>query len=82
MPYIEEHSSQFRGVKVAQTYLRYYNSEGLLAQTLGYVGRINPSSDKRLKRSRLGYLPDDRIGQAGIESAYDPYLHGSPERCR
>jgi penicillin-binding protein 2 len=76
--YIEEHSTQFNGVKIALTYLRYYNSEGLLAQTLGYVGRVNPEQWARLRHSRLGYLPDDRIGQAGIESAYDQYLHGYP----
>ena len=76
--YIEEHAAQFNGVKIANTYLRYYNSEGLLAQTLGYVGRITPEQWTKLKRSRLGYLPDDRIGQAGIESAYDQYLHGAP----
>jgi penicillin-binding protein 2 len=76
--YIEEHAAQFNGVKISNTYLRYYNSEGLLAQTLGYVGRINPEQWKNLRHSRLGYLPDDRIGQAGIEAAYDQYLHGSP----
>src|SRR5262249_50983611 len=76
--YIEEHAAQFNGVKIAPTYLRYYYSEGLLAQTLGYVGRITPEEGKRLRHSRLGYLPNDSIGQAGIESAYDQYLHGSP----
>ena len=39
--YIYEHSAQFNGVEIKPTYLRYYNSEGLLAQTLGYVGRID-----------------------------------------
>jgi penicillin-binding protein 2 len=76
--YIEEHSAQFNGVQIAQTYLRYYNSEGLLAQTLGYVGRIDAEQWKKLRHSRLGYLPDDRIGQSGIESAFDEYLHGQP----
>jgi len=76
--YIEEHATQFNGVKIANTFLRYYNSEGLLAQTLGYVGRINPEQWAKLRHSRLGYLPDDRIGQAGIEAGYDQYLHGFP----
>src|SRR5690348_6067308 len=76
--YIEEHSTQFGAVKIAPTYLRYYNSEGLLAQTLGYVGRITPDEWKGLRHSSLGYLPDDRIGQSGIESAFDQYLHGRP----
>ena len=48
--YIAERSStgQFRGVKIKQTYLRYYNSQGLLAQTLGYVGRITPQEWAKL----------------------------------
>jgi penicillin-binding protein 2 len=76
--YIEEHSTQFGAVKIAPTYLRYYNSEGLLAQTLGYVGRIQPDQWKKLRHSPLGYLPDDRIGQSGVEQAFDQYLHGKP----
>src|SRR5262249_6677572 len=39
--YIYEHISQFSGVEIKPTYLRYYNQEDLLAQTLGYVGRID-----------------------------------------
>jgi penicillin-binding protein 2 len=76
--YIEERSDQFRGIKISPTYLRYYNSEGLLAQTLGYVGRITAPEWATLRHSRLGYLPDDQIGQGGIEQAYDEYLHGRP----
>jgi len=78
--YIEEHSTQFGAVKIAPTYLRYYNSEGLLAQTLGYVGRIQPAQWAKLRHSSLGYLPDDSIGQAGVEQAFDQYLHGRPGR--
>jgi penicillin-binding protein 2 len=75
--YIKEHASQFAGVEVRRTYLRYYNSEGLLAQTLGYVGAITASQYNRLrKEGKDGYQRDDRIGQAGVEAAYDPYLHG------
>ncbi len=76
LDYISEHASRFNGVEIRPTYLRYYNSEGLLAQTLGYVGRIDAQEYNRLKHSPVGYLPDDRIGQAGVEAAYDQYLHG------
>jgi penicillin-binding protein 2 len=75
--YIYERSAQFNAVEIKPSYLRYYNSPGgLLAQTLGYVGRIDKKQYQRLRHS--GYLPDDRIGQAGVEAAYDQYLHGSP----
>jgi penicillin-binding protein 2 len=76
--YISEHSLQFSGVEIKPTYLRYYNSQGLLAQALGYTGRIDAKEYNRLKHSPVGYLPDDRIGQAGVEAAYDQYLHGRP----
>ena len=80
--YIYEHAAQFAGVEIKPTYLRYYNSEGLLAQTLGYVGRIDPQQYKALRKIKVHglqkYQPDDRIGQAGVEAAYDEYLHGTP----
>jgi penicillin-binding protein 2 len=74
--YIYEHAARFNGIEIRPTYLRYYDSEGLLAQTLGYVGRITAEEYKKLKRSPVGYQLDDRIGQAGVEAAYDQYLHG------
>src|SRR5690348_15872450 len=47
--YIEEHSTQFGAVKITPTWLRYYNGVDLLAQTLGYVGRIDGKEWKQLK---------------------------------
>lgn len=80
--YIAEHALQFTGVEIKRTYLRYYNSVGLLAQTLGYVGRIDKQQYARLRKVReLGrqkYQRDDKIGQAGVEYAFDQYLHGVP----
>jgi penicillin-binding protein 2 len=76
--YIEEHSTQFGAVKIAPTWLRYYNGVDLLAQTLGYVGRIQAYQWPALKHSPLDYLPFESIGQSGIELAYDKYLHGRP----
>ena len=80
--YIYEHSAQFTGVEIKPTYLRYYNSQGLLAQTLGYVGRITPDEYKALHKLKVGglqkYQLDDRIGQAGVEASFDQYLHGVP----
>ena len=80
--YIAEHALQFTGVEIKRTYLRYYNSQGLLAQTLGYVGRIDKGQYAKLRKVReLGrqkYQPDDRIGQAGVEYSFDQYLHGVP----
>src|SRR5207302_1108705 len=79
--YIYEHQPQFRGVRIRQTYLRHYNSQALLAQSLGYTGRISEGELKRLPKDlKTGYSPNDLAGQAGVESSYDGYLHGKDGR--
>jgi penicillin-binding protein 2 len=72
--YLYEHQAQFPGVRIVETYLRDYNYGALAAQVLGYVGEISPDELKRLRRD--GYRAGDRIGQTGIEAAYDTYLRG------
>lgn len=74
--FLYEHQARFPGVRIAQTYLRYYNSQSLAAQVLGYVGQIQESQLERLQKD--GYLPTDKIGQAGVEGVYDKYLRGTP----
>jgi penicillin-binding protein 2 len=73
--YIQEHSTEFPGVKVAETQLRRYEYGSLAAQLLGYVGEID-----ELELARLGpdYAGGDRIGKTGIERTYDSYLRGEP----
>jgi penicillin-binding protein 2 len=72
--YLEEHASEFPGVRLAESWLRTYPYQSLAAQVLGYVGRITEPEYKALKKK--GYQPTDAIGQAGVESAYDTYLRG------
>jgi penicillin-binding protein 2 len=74
--YLYEHQAEFPGVKIAQTYLRDYPHQSLAAQDLGYVGEISSDELKRLRRD--GYRLGDRIGQTGIEAAYDWALRGRP----
>jgi penicillin-binding protein 2 len=74
--YLYEHASEFPGVRIKQTYLRYYNSESLFAQGLGYVGEISEEQLERMRRD--GYRAGDRIGQSGVEAAYDKWLRGAP----
>lgn len=72
--YLYEHQAQFPGVRIRQIPLRRFRSQALAAQVLGYVGEISPKQLKRLRKE--GYAPGDRIGQAGVEAAYDRYLRG------
>ena len=72
--YLLEHDQTFPGVEVQQNYLRAYPLGELAAPILGYLGQIDP---QQLKQSRFkGYLPDDEVGQSGVEATYDRWLQG------
>jgi penicillin-binding protein 2 len=72
--YLSEHARDFPGVRIADTYLRSYPYQSLAAQVLGSVGLISPEQYKQLHKK--GYRLSDKIGQGGVESRYDAYLHG------
>jgi penicillin-binding protein 2 len=62
------------GVEVVVESKRYYVDGPLTSQILGYTGPIDADTLKALKDS--GYLPDDLIGRAGVESSYETQLRG------
>ena len=68
----ERRETEFPYVEVANTYVRQYRFRDLGAQLLGQVGEISPA---QLEATR-GYRAGDRIGQGGIEGAYDKFLRG------
>jgi penicillin-binding protein 2 len=72
--YILERRSRFPGVFVDDTPLRDYKMGQLGAQLLGYVGEV---SDKQLD-ARDGVRMGEKIGQSGVEAAFDRYLRGRP----
>ena len=74
--YLLEHQAQFPGIDVSATELRHYEGGSTAAQLLGYVGEITPAQLKA--RADQDYAPGDRIGQTGVEGAYDRYLRGVP----
>jgi penicillin-binding protein 2 len=74
MDYLDEHQSEFPGVDLKQTYLRSYPAEELFAQGLGYVGEVSAQQLKDLRKE--GYVAGDRIGQSGVEAAFDQVLRG------
>jgi penicillin-binding protein 2 len=72
--YILENQTSFPGVDVEQVFLRQYPHGDLAAQLVGYVSQVN---EQQLKDKRFrGVKQGDRVGQAGIEYAYDRYLRG------
>ncbi len=71
--FLSERQTDFPGVKIEETQVRRYPWGQLASQTLGNVGEISPGQLKTLKGYHLG----DRIGQRGVESAFDRYLRGA-----
>ena len=85
--YLTEHRLDFPGIQIASTYLRHYRYQTLAAQILGYVGEISPQQLKKLGRERYAqgeaiYHAGDKIGQTGVESAFDRFLRGRPGRAQ
>jgi penicillin-binding protein 2 len=74
--YVEEHSTSFPDVQVAQQIVRTYPYGNLAAHVLGYVGEINET--ELADRRGQGYRPGDNIGKAGVEIAYENSLRGVP----
>jgi penicillin-binding protein 2 len=73
--YIEERREDFRGVEIEPVFLREYPHGELGAHLFGYVGEVNEEEldDPKFQSAGLG----DRVGKAGIEREYDPFLRGS-----
>jgi penicillin-binding protein 2 len=72
--FIAEARQELPGVEVVVETRRHYESGPLFAHILGYMG---PVSGEELPDLRgLGYLPDDLLGRAGIESVYEAQLRG------
>jgi penicillin-binding protein 2 len=71
---ISEADIDLPGVEVVVEARRQYASGPLMSQILGYTGPVNGDQLKVLKDE--GYLPDDLIGKAGLESRYEAELRG------
>ena len=73
--YLKEHTQTFPGVEVQQSYERGYPLGDLAAPLLGYLGQIDPLELKQAKFK--GVLPDDEVGQSGVEATYNQWLRGT-----
>lgn len=74
--YVEERSSELRGVEIASDTVRYYPNGSTLAHVVGYMGSI---SDYQYEEyvTKKGYNADDLIGKDGIEASMESYLKGT-----
>jgi penicillin-binding protein 2 len=74
--YLWERRRDFPGVMLVQTYLRHYPYGVFAPHVLGYVTEIGEHQVGLREYASL--QPGDKIGQAGVESAFDRYLRGVP----
>lgn len=75
---LAERKRSLPGVEIRFESTRVYEYGDLLGQVLGYAGRI--SEDEMAKYREQGYRPNERVGKAGVELTYQPYLRGTPGR--
>ena len=73
---IAEHSLDMPGVQVGIDSTRRYSEGTLIAHIIGYMGAIPPDQVDEVQQE--GYGPDDHIGAAGVEQAYEKDLRGQP----
>ena len=72
---VSESAAELPGVRVVVETRRHYPDGALLAHVLGYTGPIDGGTLARLADS--GYLADDMIGKAGVESTFESALRGT-----
>lgn len=65
-----------RFLRVQTAYNRQYLYGSLLAQVMGYEGKINETEYAQLKSS--GYAMTDEVGKTGVEKTYESQLRGVP----
>ncbi len=71
---LEENRFRFPSLLVQEGAKRVYPFKRISSHVLGYVGKINPSRMKRVRR--YGYTPQGLIGYTGVEEYYDEQLRG------
>ena len=76
--FLREREAEFPGVAVVDTFIRRYPFGDLAPQLLGHVGEISP---EQLKGQHT-YLAGDRVGQGGVEAAFDKFLRGQTGLAR
>jgi penicillin-binding protein 2 len=75
---LAERRQSLPGVEVQVDTTRVYEYGDVLAQVLGYTGRM--SDDEVAEYRRRGYLTSERVGKTGVELTYESRLRGTPGR--
>ncbi len=63
------------GLSTEASTVREYNTK-YAAHILGYIGPVTDEQWKNIYKEKEGYAMDALVGQAGLEEAFEEYLHG------
>lgn len=74
---IQEAQPELPGVTVVAEPIRQYLEGELMAQILGYEGRIPESQLAAYQATNLNYQPDNLVGLTGIEQTQEGLLRGT-----
>lgn len=74
--FIRERSEDYPGVDVREDWRRQYPYSPLASHVIGFLGAIRESELTYYRN--LGYDPDARVGQFGVEQTYESVMRGTP----
>ena len=74
--YLRERSEDFPGIDIREDWRREYPYAPMASHVIGFLGAIKESEISYYKN--LGYDPDARVGQFGVEQTYESVLRGTP----
>lgn len=75
--YLRERSEDYPGVDVREEWRREYPYAPMASHVIGFLGAIKKGSEEEYYKN-LGYDPDARVGQFGVEQTYEAVLRGTP----
>lgn len=74
--FLRERSEDFPGVDVREDWRREYPYAPMASHIIGFLGAIKENEVSMYKN--LGYDPNARVGQFGVEQTYEGVLRGIP----
>ncbi|MEK7291940.1 MAG: penicillin-binding transpeptidase domain-containing protein [Actinomycetota bacterium] len=78
--FVQERTEDYPGVYVREEWRRNYPYGALASHVVGYMGAIQ-ANNLAYYRS-IGYDPNERVGQYGVEQSYETVLRGKPGYIR
>jgi penicillin-binding protein 2 len=76
--FLRERSEDYPGIDIREGWRRQYPYSPIGSHVVGFLGAIKDNENEIAYYRNLGYDPDARVGQFGVEQTYEGVLRGSP----